>query len=130
MIMKIVLQIIFFVIGTLGFMHIGAETFTMTETNIRNLIEQHKPVIIRIYAEWSGSCTSTKDNYKTLSNKWGNKYLFTQFNIDMEEKLAEHFGVKDVPTYVFIKNQTIVDRLTGALPEEELKRAIQFYLGH
>ncbi|MBQ2229725.1 MAG: thiol reductase thioredoxin, partial [Bacteroidales bacterium] len=44
------------------------------------------------------------------------------------EDIAAQFGVRNIPTLVFVKNGVVVDRTVGVMPKQELEAKINLYL--
>ena len=72
-----------------------------------------KLVVIDTYANWCGPCKQIAPFYEELSKKYTN-VLFIKVNIDDSEDIAEHLGVKSLPTFYFYKNSSKIDILEGA----------------
>ena len=49
-------------------------------------------------------------------------------NVDDCEDIAAQFGVRNIPTLVFVKNGAVVDRTVGVMPKQELEAKINLYL--
>jgi thioredoxin len=108
----------------------AAEILNVSEKNLDSTIEKsNKPLIIKAYAPWCGMCRKNKPVYEKLAEEMGHSYLFTQFDIDAEPKLAAKFGVTGVPTFIFVKDKRVVGSESGAKPYEELKAAFEKYVG-
>jgi thioredoxin 1 len=41
-------------------------------------------------------------------------------NVDHNPSIAAKFGVRNIPTIVFLKNGVVVDKVVGAQPKETL----------
>ena len=48
-----------------------------------------------------------------------------KINVDEESELAMRFGVQSIPSFVFIKDGKVVDRVTGAMPKPILKNYLE-----
>ncbi len=126
--MKHMIRIVLF-LSAMTFLQ-AADIATVTESNLDSTIQQSdKPVVIKAYAEWCGNCQANKPVYQAIANELSGKYLFTQFNIDDEKKLAQQFDIHGVPTFILIKNKAVVDTLSGALPKDGLTERFNKSLG-
>jgi len=52
-------------------------------------------------------------------------YKFTKVNVDENQELAGKYGVRGIPTMIFLRDGEEVDRVVGALPKEALKAKIE-----
>ena len=48
-----------------------------------------------------------------------------KINVDKESDLAMRFGVQSIPSFVFIKDGKVVDRVTGAMPKPILRNYLE-----
>jgi thioredoxin 1 len=56
-----------------------------------------------------------------LAGEFSGKVKFVKVNVDEAQELAGRFRVEGIPTLLFFKNGKLEDRVTGLLPEEDLK---------
>ena len=48
------------------------------------------------------------------------KAVVGKVNVDLHGGIAAQFGVRNIPTIVFLKNGEVVDKVVGAVPKEQL----------
>ena len=63
-----------------------------------------------------------------LSEEYEGKVNFYKVNTDVEEELSGVFGIKSIPSLLFIPREGMPKMAVGALPKEELKQAIEVEL--
>ena len=103
---------------------------TLTKNNIAEIVEKAtKPVVIDVFATWCGPCMMMKPHFEQLAQELSEHYIFAEINVDESRELAINFNVTSVPTFIFMKNNTIIGREVGYLPKEEFKKRIENYLG-
>ena len=102
---------------------------SLTNANVDEVLNTTKPVVIDVYATWCGPCIQMKPHFKKLAEELGKTYLFADVNIDQAREIATRFNVTSVPTLVFMKNKEEVGRKVGYLNEEDLRAAIEEFLG-
>lgn len=102
---------------------------TITKENINILMEESvtKPLVIDVFAVWCGPCMSMKPSYDQLAQELSETYNFAELNVDQARDVAMSFNVTSVPTFIFIKNKTVVGREVGYMPKDDLKNLIKRY---
>ncbi len=83
----------------------------------------HGSVVVDFHADWCGPCKIMGPHFKKASeNIKGVK--FAKVDVDGNQELAQRFDVMSIPTTIFFKDSEMVDRHTGALSFEDIKRKI------
>ncbi len=83
------------------------------------------PVLVDFWAPWCGPCRAFAPTFKKAAHELGEKLLFAKVNT--EEAHGPELGslnIRSIPTLILFKNGKEIDRVSGALPESELKRWI------
>ena len=89
-----------------------------------------KPAIVDFYATWCGPCRQVAPILEVLAKEYDGKIVIYKIDTDKEQGLAAAFGIRSIPTILFIPQQGKPQVAQGALPKEELKKAIdEFLLG-
>ena len=84
-----------------------------------------KPALIDFYAEWCGPCRMLSPVLENLSDEYAGKVDFYKVNVDEENELASHFGIRSIPTLIFINKNGQTQRSQGAMGKYQLKQAIE-----
>lgn len=102
----------------------------ITQENADQYIKQSsKPVVVDVYAVWCGPCQMMAPIFDKLEQELGEKYTFAKLNVDEARELSIQLGVSSVPTFLFIKNGTVVGKEVGSMSQEDLEDKITAYLG-
>lgn len=83
-----------------------------------------RPAIVDFYATWCGPCRALAPILEELAEEYAGEVDFYKVDIDREEELAAAFGVRSVPTLLFIPAVGMPQIATGALPKQTLREAI------
>ena len=79
------------------------------------------PVVVDFYATWCGPCRQLAPIMDRLAEPLATKIKFVKVNIDESPGLAQNFQIEGIPTVLLVKDGKLVDRVTGLLPEADLK---------
>ena len=103
-------------------------TVTMHESSFNEIIEENKLVIIDFWAEWCGPCRMVGPHVEELSKEYDGKAVVGKVNVDLHGGIAAQFGVRNIPTIVFLKNGELVDKVVGAVPKDQLAEKLDAHI--
>jgi len=86
--------------------------------------EGEKPAIIDFMAEWCGPCKTTAPILEELSEEFDGKLDIYKVDVDQQPELAQAFGIKSIPSLLFVPMNEQPQMAQGALPKETFKTAI------
>ena len=84
-----------------------------------------RPAIIDFYATWCGPCKMLSPVLEELAAEYAGKIDIYKINVEEEEELAGVFGVRSVPTLLFVPMEGAPQMAQGALPKNVLQEAIR-----
>lgn len=96
--------------------------YRFNENNFADeVMKSEIPVMIDFYADWCGPCHMMAPVVDQLTEEYDGRIKIGKINVDEESGLAARFGIQSIPSFVFIKDGEVVDRVTGAMPKHILK---------
>ena len=92
--------------------------------NFQEVISQEKPVVIDFWAEWCGPCRMIAPIVEELAAEYEGKVVIGKCDVEDNDDITMKYGVRNIPTIVFLKGGEAVDRQVGAATKEALKAKI------
>ena len=96
----------------------------LTDANFKEEIANAVPIIVDFWAAWCGPCQRMKPVFEKLSSEYSGKLRFAKIDIEAHEESPSSVGVMNLPTFVVFKDGKEVDRIIGAMPEDEFKKKV------
>lgn len=87
-----------------------------------------KPAIIDFYADWCGPCKVTAPILESLAEDYKGQIDVYKVNVDNEPKLAALFGIRSIPSILFIPKEGKPQMSVGAMSREDFNEAIKTVL--
>lgn len=87
-----------------------------------------RPAIIDFYATWCGPCKQVAPVLEELAKEYAGKIDIYKVDVDQEKELAAAFGIRSIPTILFVPMKGDPQVSMGALPKETFKKAIDEFL--
>lgn len=83
-----------------------------------------KPCVIDFYADWCGPCKAVAPILEELAKTYNGQIYIYKVNTDQEQELASAFGIRSIPSMLFVPMTGKPQMSTGALPKQQLVEAI------
>lgn len=113
--------------------HLTKETFLSKvfnyEKNKEWKFEGEKPCIIDFYADWCAPCKMVAPVLEDLAKDFEGKLDVFKINTEVEQELAAAFGIRSIPSFLFVPASGQPQMAMGALPKETFIKAFKDVLG-
>ena len=84
-----------------------------------------KPAIIDFYASWCGPCKMLAPVLDELAQEYDGKVYIYKVDTEVEEELSQVFGIRSIPTMLFVPMNEKPMMTQGALPKTEIEKMIE-----
>ena len=113
--------------------HLTKETFLSKvfnyEKNKEWKFEGEKPCIIDFYADWCGPCKMVAPVLEELASDFDGKINVYKVDTEAEQELASAFGIRSIPSFLFVPAEGQPQMAMGALPKDTFIKAFKDVLG-
>lgn len=90
--------------------------------------EGDKPAIVDFFATWCGPCKALGPVLEELAEEYEGKIYIYKVDVDQEPELSGVFGIRSVPTLLFIPANGEPSMSPGAPSKAQLKQIIEGHL--
>lgn len=98
------------------------------EVNKEWKYEGDKPCIIDFYADWCGPCKKVAPVLEELAKEYDGKIIIYKVDTEKQKELAGAFGIRSIPSLLFIPVTGQPQMSQGALPKEQFEKIINEFL--
>lgn len=95
----------------------------ITDGNITEILTKNEITVIDFWAAWCGPCKMLGPIIDELSIS-NTDITIGKVNVDENSVLSSSYGIKSIPTIIFLKNGVVVDKVVGIKSVKELQSII------
>ena len=93
----------------------------LTDANFDELVmKADKPWVIDFWAEWCGPCRMVGPIVEEMGVEYEGKALVGKVDVDSNPGIAVKFGIRNIPTILFVKDGQVADKQVGVVPKQVL----------
>lgn len=92
-----------------------------TDADFAQVVDTRLPVIVDLWAPWCGPCRMVAPILEKVSVKYAGKLKVVKVNVDENPRLQARFQAQSIPTMVLLKDDQVVAKQVGAMPQPQLE---------
>ncbi|RDU61434.1 thioredoxin [Helicobacter sp. MIT 14-3879] len=100
----------------------------LTHSNFDETVKEGV-ALVDFWAPWCGPCRMLAPVIDELADEYHGKAKICKVNTDEQEELGARFGIRSIPTILFMVNGEIKDQLVGASSKPVLQEKLEALLG-
>ena len=100
----------------------------INKDNFESLLASEQLVVIDFWAEWCGPCRMIGPIVEELAAEFAGKAVIGKCDVEENDEITMKYGVRNIPTIVFVKGGQVVDKQVGACAKGVLKAKIEKYV--
>lgn len=101
---------------------------TITNENFESLKNGNLPLVVDFWAPWCGPCRAIAPIVSELATEYDGRVVVGKCDVEEADEIAMQYGIRNIPTLLFIKNGEVVDKNVGATTKSKLQEKIEALL--
>ena len=98
--------------------HVNDSTFEST------VLKSALPVLVDFWAPWCGPCRMVAPSLDKIAKDYAGRLVVAKVNTDEDATWAMHYGVRGIPTMLFVAGGEVIHQQVGAVPYDLLKQTV------
>jgi thioredoxin 1 len=101
----------------------------VTDANFEEkVIQSTIPVVVDLWAEWCGPCRMIGPIIEDMGTEYDGRALMAKVDVDSNPGISAKYGIRNIPTVLFIKGGQVVDKQVGAVPKAKFVEKLEAIL--
>jgi thioredoxin 1 len=97
----------------------------LTEASFDTELGKHDELMmVDFWAEWCAPCRPIAPTLEELVREGNGSVTLAKVNVDEQPALAARYGIRSIPTILFVKGGQVLDQVIGAVPKAQLKKKL------
>jgi thioredoxin 1 len=85
------------------------------------LVAAEGVMMVDFWAEWCGPCRAIGPVLEDLARSSNGTVTLAKVNVDENPGLAARYGIRSIPTILFVKDGKVRDQVVGAVPKSQIQ---------
>lgn len=102
-----------------------------TDANFDELaLNTDQAVLVDFWAEWCGPCRMIGPRITEVATEYDGKAVIGKVNVDSNPHVATKYGIRSIPTILYLKNGEIIERSVGAVAKSVIIEKLEAAIAH
>ena len=101
----------------------------VTNENAKDFMSTELPIVLDFSAAWCGPCKQLAPIIDELSEEYAGRIAVGKCDIEEADDLTMEYGIRNVPTVIFIKDGKVVDKFVGSKPKADVQAKFEALIG-
>ncbi len=97
----------------------------LTDNDLADVLSSKGLIVIDFWAEWCGPCKKISPIVDELASEYEGDVDIYKCDVDENSEVCEKFGIRNIPTLIFLKNGEVVDKHVGTATKSQLAEKIE-----
>jgi len=85
------------------------------------LVAAEGVLMVDFWAAWCGPCRAIGPVLEDLARSSNGAVTLAKVNVDENPGLAARYGIRSIPTILFVKDGKVRDQVVGAVPKAQIQ---------
>jgi thioredoxin 1 len=94
----------------------------------QEVLKAKEVVMVDFWAVWCGPCQMIAPIVQELAGEYAGRVKVLKLNTDENQEIASRYQIMGIPTLLFFKDGSAVDKIVGAVSKKQMKDRIDALL--
>ena len=81
-------------------------------------------LMVDFWAEWCAPCRAIAPALEELAQESNGAVGLAKVNVDTSPALAARYGIRSIPTILFMREGKVLEQVIGSVPKSQLKKKL------